>query len=118
MDSDFNLSNTGINGTNSFNISTTLTQDGGMQPIIIPNSIESISMIETEKLFMQVNRLLKDKSLCDAEIESLQQQQYADRVKIESLRLQLDDLVIENESMRQERRSEMTGQLSSSFHRT
>ncbi len=77
--------------------------------MIIPNSIESISLIETEKLFIQVNRLLKDKSLCDAEIESLQQQQYADRVKIESLKLQLDDLAIENESMRQERRSEMTG---------
>ncbi len=77
--------------------------------MIIPNSIESISMIETEKLFLQVNRLLKDKSLCDAEIESLQQQQYADRVKIESMKLQLDDIVIENESLRQERRSEMTG---------
>ncbi len=104
MDSEFNLSD-------SFNVSTTLIQDGGIQTMIIPNSIESISMIETEKLFIQVNRLLKDKSRCDAEIEALLQQQYADRVKIESLRLQLDDMSVENETMRQERRSEMTGHI-------
>ena len=83
-----------------------------MQPIIIPNSIESISMIETEKIFLLVDRLLKDKSVCDAEIESVRQQQYADRVKFESLKLQLDDLAIENETMRQERISEMTGRRS------
>ena len=76
-------------------------------------SIESLSTLETEKLFVQVKQLLKEKSECDAENDQLREQHRLDLVHIESLNMQIRELAIENGILREERTSQATGSIQS-----
>ncbi len=72
-------------------------------------TLESMSKLETEKIYLQVTALLNEKSATDRENELLLDQQRLNLMHIESLNLQMKELGIENDELRKERLTQETG---------
>ena len=73
-------------------------------------TLETLSKLETENLFLQVTSLINDKSATDMENERLAEQQRLNLAHIESLNIQLRELLIENDTLRKERTVQETGE--------